>query len=157
MQNNQLDKEDLQILELLQRDAHMTHKEIGNRLHKSVTPIHVRVKRLEEEGYIKRYVAIVDPVKVGQGLTAFTQVQLKQHSQESLTVFKKEVIKLPEVLDCYHMSGSFDFLLRITIRDMNAYNDLLMFKLSKLPDVGNMQSHFVLSAAKHETAYPLGI
>jgi len=155
MLNNQLDKEDLQILELLQQDAHMTHKEIGKRLHKSVTPIHVRVKRLKEEGYIKRYVAIVDPAKVGQGLIAYTQVQLKEHSQQALSTFQKEVVKLPEVLECYHMSGIFDFLLRITIRDMNAYNEVLMTKLSKLPDVGNMQTFFVLSAAKQETAYPL--
>lgn len=155
MLNNQLDKEDLQILELLQQDAHMTHKEIGSRLHKSVSPINVRVKRLEAEGYIKRYVAIVDPVKIGRGLIVYTQVQVKEHSQQTLTAFQREAIKLPEVLECYHMSGSFDFLLRITIRDMNAYNDLLMSKLSKLPDVGNMQSFFVLSAAKQETAYPL--
>ena len=156
MQNNQLDKEDLVILNLLQQDARITHKEIGNKLHKSVTPIHVRVKRLEEEGYIKKYVALVDPVKVGRGLIAYTQVQLKEHSQEALAAFQREVVKLAEVLECYHMSGIFDFLLRITISDMNAYNELLMTKLSKLPDVGNMQSFFVLSAAKQETAYPVG-
>jgi Lrp/AsnC family leucine-responsive transcriptional regulator len=156
MLNNKLDKEDLMILEMLQEDARITHKQIGNRLHKSVTPIHVRVKRLEEEGYIKKYVAIVDPVKVGRGLIAYTQVQLKEHSQLALTSFQQEVIKLPEVLECCHMSGIFDFLLRIAISDMNAYNELLMTKLSKLPDVGNMQSFFVLSSAKQETAYPVG-
>lgn len=156
MQNNQLDKEDLVILNLLQQDARITHKEIGNRLHKSVTPIHVRVKRLEEEKYIRKYVAIVDPGKVGRGLIAYMQVQLKEHSQEALAAFQREVVKLPEVLECYHMSGIFDFLLRVAISDMNAYNELLMTKLSKLPDVGNMQSFFVLSATKQETAYPLG-
>lgn len=156
MLNNQLDKQDFEILDLLQRDARITHKEIGNRLHKSVTPIHVRVKRLEEEGYIKKYVAIVDPVKIGRGLVAYTQVQLKEHSQEALAGFQKEAIKLSEVLECYHMSGIFDFLLKIAISDMNAYNELLMTKLSKLPDVGNMQSFFVLSSAKQETAYPVG-
>lgn len=87
MLNNKLDKEDLVILEMLQEDARVTHKEIGNRLHKSVTPIHVRVKRLEEEGYIKKYVAIVDPAKVGRGLIAYTQVQLKEHSQAALASF----------------------------------------------------------------------
>jgi DNA-binding Lrp family transcriptional regulator len=155
MQNNQLDKEDIAILELLQRDAHMTHKEIGKRLHKSVTPIHLRIKRLEDEGYIRQYVAIVDPEKIGRGLIAYTHVQLKEHSLGALKSFQQEVIKLPEVMECYHMTGSFDFLLRIAIRDMNEYNALLMTRLSDLPDVGNMQSFFVLSSAKKETAYPV--
>lgn len=157
MLNNQLDKEDMHILNLLQQDGHMTHKEIACRLHKSVTPIHVRVKRLEEEGYIKRYVAIVDAVKIGCGLISYTHVLLKEHSQQALSAFQDAAVNLPEVLECYHMTGNFDFLLRIAIRDMNAYNELLMSKLSKLPDVGNIQSFFVLSAAKQETAYPVSM
>ncbi|MDN3548953.1 Lrp/AsnC family transcriptional regulator [Mucilaginibacter aquaedulcis] len=155
MQNKQLDKADLKILELLQQDGRMTHKEIGYRLSKSVTPVHTRIKRLEDEGYIKGYVALVDAKKVGRGLIGYTQVYLKEHSQEALSAFQREVVKFPEVLECYHMTGVFDFLLRIAISDMDAYNVLLMTKLSKLPDVGNMQSFFVLSAAKEETAYPV--
>jgi Lrp/AsnC family leucine-responsive transcriptional regulator len=155
MQNNQLDETDIAILKLVQQDAHMTHKELALRLHKSVTPVHIRVKRLEDEGYIKRYVAIVEPKKIGRGLIAYTQVQLKEHSQDALLGFKDEVIKLVEVMECYHMTGAFDFLLRIAISDMNEYNELLMKKLSKLPDVGMMQSFFVMSEAKNETAYPI--
>lgn len=155
MINNKLDPTDKGILSLLQGDARLTHKELGDRLHKTVTPIHVRVRRLEEEGYIKRYAAIVNPKKIGRGLIAYTQVQLKQHSQESLKNFQIEAIKLSEIMECYHMTGAFDFLLRIAISDMDEYNLLVMNKLSKLPDVGMMQSFFVMSEAKNETAYPL--
>jgi Lrp/AsnC family leucine-responsive transcriptional regulator len=155
MQNYQLDNTDIGILELLQQDGRLTHKELAHRLNKSVTPIHIRVKRLQDEGYIKRYTVIVDPKKIGRNLIAYTQVQLKEHSQKALVSFQQEVIKLAEVMECYHMTGAFDFLLRIAISDMNEYNQLLMEKLSKLPDVGVMQSFFVMSEAKHETAYEI--
>ncbi len=156
MINNALDDTDFGILALLQKDSRITHKEIAARLNKSVTPIHVRIKRLQDEGYIKHYTAILDHKKIGLGLIAYTQVQIKQHSHEGLMAFQTEVVKLKEVMECSHMTGSFDFLLRIAIRDMEEYNDLVMNKLSKLPDVGMMQSFFVMSETKHETAYPLG-
>lgn len=155
MINNILDQTDKGILELLQVDARLTHKELGHRLHKTVTPIHLRVKRLEEDGYIKRYAAIIDPKKIGRSLIAYTQVQLKQHSQGSLQNFQLEVVKLTEVMECYHMTGAFDFLLKIAIADMDEYNHLVMDKLSRLPDVGMMQSFFVMSEAKNETAYTM--
>jgi DNA-binding Lrp family transcriptional regulator len=150
-----LDPTDIGILRLLQQDARLSHKEIGACLHKTITPIHARIKRLEEEGYIKRYAAIVNPKKIGRKLIAYTQVQLKQHAQESLLAFQDEVIKFGEVMECYHMTGAFDFLLRIAIADMEEYNQLVMNKLSKLPDVGMMQSFFVMSEAKNETAFDL--
>ncbi|MDB5116767.1 MAG: winged helix-turn-helix transcriptional regulator [Mucilaginibacter sp.] len=155
MIKNELDQTDIGILQLLQNDARLTHKELAHRLHKTVTPIHLRVRKLQEEGYIKRYAAIVDPKKIGRGLIAYTQVQLKQHSQESLLAFQAEIIKLSEVMECYHMTGAFDFLLRIAISDMDEYNQLVMTKLSNMPDVGMMQSFFVMSEAKNESAYTL--
>jgi Lrp/AsnC family leucine-responsive transcriptional regulator len=150
-----LDQTDLGILKLLQEDSRLTHKEIAYRLHKTITPIHARVRRLQDEGYIKRYTALVDPKKIGRGLMAYTQVGLKEHSQKTLKTFMEEVVKLPEVMECYHMTGNFDFLLRIAVKDMDEYNRLLMEKLSNLPDVGTMESLFVMSEAKHETAYQL--
>jgi DNA-binding Lrp family transcriptional regulator len=152
---NKLDAVDLGILQLLQNDARLSHKELAYKLNKSVTPIHVRIRRLQKDGYIKRYATILDPKKIGRGLIAFTQVQLKEHSQDTLLAFQREVVKLSEVMECYHMTGAFDFLLKIAISDMNEYNDVLMNKLSKLPDVGMMQSFFVMSEAKNETAYAL--
>lgn len=151
-----LDKTDLGILRLLEQDARLTHKEIAHLLHKTITPIHARIRRLQEEGYIQRYTAIINHKKVGKGLIAYTQVHVRVHSQESLMAFMEEVIKLPEVLECYHMTGAFDFLLRLAIKDMDEYNEVLIKKLSKLPDVGNMQSFFVMSEAKKETGYMFG-
>jgi Lrp/AsnC family leucine-responsive transcriptional regulator len=150
-----LDQTDLEILKLLQQDARLSHKEIGHQVHKSITPIHARINRLQEEGYIKSFTAILDPKKIGRGLIGYIQVQLDKHSAESLTMFMEEVVKLVEVMECYHMTGAFDFLLRIAIKDIDEYNTLLMTKLANLPGVGNMQSFFVMSEAKHETAYVL--
>jgi len=155
MINKELDEVDRSILILLQKDARIFHKDIAEKLHKSVTSIHTRIRNLETEGYIKRYTIIVDHKKIGRGLIAYTQVTIKEHSQESLSAFQREAVKLKEVMDCCHMTGDFDFLLRIAIRDMDEYNDVLMNKLAKLPDVGKMQSFFVMSEAKHETAYAL--
>jgi len=151
--NYKIDQTDKGILRLLQQDARLTHKEIAARVNKSVTPIHVRIRRLEDEGYIKRYTAVIDPLKIGKGLIGFTQIQLKEHSQESILAFQREVVKLGEVMECYHMTGAFDFLLKIAIEDINEYNDLLMEKLSRLPHVGNLQSFFAMSVAKNETAF----
>jgi Lrp/AsnC family leucine-responsive transcriptional regulator len=155
MINNKPDETDIGILSLLQEDARLTHKELAHRLHKGMTPIHIRVKRLQDEGYIRKYTAIIDPKKVGRGLIGYVQVQLVRHSEESITSFMKEAVKLAEVMECYHMTGSFDFLLRIAIKDMDEYNTLLMKKLANLPGVGMMQSFFVMSEAKYETAYHL--
>jgi len=146
----------LGILNLLQKDATITHKAIAHKLNISLTPVHVRVKRLEDEGYIKRYVAILDHKKVNRGLIAYTQVQVKPHAEENLIAFLDEVIKLDEVLECSHLTGKFDFLLKIAVKDMDEYNYLLRNKLARLPKVDNMESFFVMSQAKQETGVKLG-
>jgi Lrp/AsnC family leucine-responsive transcriptional regulator len=150
-----LDDIDNSILKLLQEDARLSNKQLAHKLHRSPNPVYLRVKRLQDEGYIKRYTVIVDPKKIGIQLIAYTQVQIKPHAEENLTAFCNEVVKLKEVMECSHLTGKFDFLLKIAVRDMNEYNDLLMNKLAKLPKVDNMESLFVMSEAKHETAYAL--
>lgn len=150
-----LDATDVNILKLLQRNARLTIKQLSIELKRSHTPIFERVKRLEEKGYIKRYVAILDRKMIDKNLVAFTHVQLKEHSQEILSSFESEVIKFAEVMECYHMTGAFDFILKIAIKDMDAYHQFLMGKLSKLPNIGTLQSLFVMSEAKNETAYEL--
>jgi Lrp/AsnC family leucine-responsive transcriptional regulator len=155
MIKNQLDDIDIRILELLQKDARITHKAIAATLNISVTPVHVRIKRLEEEGYIQKYVAIVDPKKVDLSLIAYTQVQVKPHTQENLYAFKVEAVKIREVMECSHLTGKFDFLLKIAVKDMDEYNHLLTEVLSKLPKVDYMESLFVLSQPKNETAVPI--
>lgn len=156
MINNTLDETDFGILNLLQTDSRIFYKDIAVKLHKSVTAIHTRVRNLENLGYIKNYTINVDHKKIGRGLIVYTQVWIEKHSQEGLAAFQEAVVKLNEVTECSQMTGSFDFLLRIAIRDMEEYDVLYNTKLSKLPNVGNLQSFFVMSSAKHETAYWAG-
>jgi Lrp/AsnC family leucine-responsive transcriptional regulator len=152
-----LDSIDLRILQLLQHDARLTNKEVADKIGKSVTPVYERIKRLEEEGYIMRYVALLNKELIGKHLTAFTTVQLKEHSASALRGFEKEVIKFPEVMECYHLTGRFDFLLKMAIKDMKEYNDLLMGKLAMLANVGGLETFFVLGEGKKETAYALDV
>ncbi|MFZ9386745.1 MAG: Lrp/AsnC family transcriptional regulator [Chitinophagaceae bacterium] len=150
-----LDRTDIRILELLQSDALITHKELADKLGKTVTPVYERVRRLEREGFITRYCAIVDKNKIGRTLVAFTNVQLKQHAQQILIGFEKAIVKFPEVMECYHMTGVYDYLLKIVVEDMASYQDFIVNKLAKLTDIGTVQSSFVMTEVKHETAYKI--
>lgn len=150
-----LDKTDVQILELLQSDALLTNKELADKLGKTVTPVYERIRRLENEGYIARYCAIVDKNKVGKNLVAFTNVQLRQHAQSILLSFEKAIVKFEEVMECYHMTGMYDYLLKVVVTDMNEYQSFIVNKLAKLADIGTVQSSFVMTEVKHETAYKI--
>ncbi|WP_183568392.1 Lrp/AsnC family transcriptional regulator [Mucilaginibacter sp. SP1R1] len=152
-----LDSTDISILKLLQENARFTNKEIAEKLNKTATPIFRRIKRLEEEGYIKNYVAVLDPKKIDRGLMAFTHVQVKDHSKGSLKIFEKAIIQLPEVLECYHMSGVYDFILRVAVRDLEAYHNFLMNRLFNIIEVGSVQSTFVMKECKHEAAFPIAV
>jgi DNA-binding Lrp family transcriptional regulator len=150
-----LDQADRKILWYLQYDARLTNKEIADKLGKSVTPVYERIRRLEREGYIRRYVALLDRQKVGISLLAYTNVQLKEHSYQMLKAFEKAVVKLEEVMECNHMTGSYDYLLKIGVRDMQEYQDFIINKLSRLANIGTVQSSFVMTEIKHETAFHL--
>lgn len=150
-----IDPIDIEILRLLQADATLTNKEISFRLHRSVATVHERVKRLKREGYIKKMVAILDRKKINQGLIAFSQVLLNDHAAETLAGFEREVAKFTEVMECFQMTGTFDFILRIATTDMDAYHLFYRNKLATLPNIRSVQSFFVLSETKSETAYPL--
>lgn len=150
-----LDPTDLEILRLLQTDATLTNKELAFKLNKSIATVHERIKKLKEQGYIKRIVAILDRKKINKGLIAFSQVHLKEHTAETLVKFEQEVSKFSEVMECYQMTGAFDFILRIATSDMDAYHLFLRNKLATLPDISTVQSFFVLSETKSDTAYPL--
>lgn len=149
-----LDSTDIAILRMLQENADLTHKEIAAQLYKSVATVHDRVKRLKETGYIKRIVALVDRKKINKGLIAFSQVLLHDHGAATLTAFETEVVKFPEVMECFQMSGAFDFILRVATADMDAYH-VFYRKLATLPNIATVQSFFVLSETKSDTAYPL--
>ncbi|MCO4292859.1 Lrp/AsnC family transcriptional regulator [Solitalea sp. MAHUQ-68] len=151
----ELDQVDIEILKLLQKDASLTNKELAFHLRKSIATIHDRVRRLHEKGVIKRTVAILDRKKINRKLVTFSHVLLNAHTASTLHQFEQEVIKFPEVMECLQMSGSFDFILRIATTDMDAYHDFYRNKLAMLPNITTVQSFFVLSEAKSDTAYPL--
>ncbi|MGF7231342.1 Lrp/AsnC family transcriptional regulator [Arachidicoccus sp.] len=155
MNNGELDEIDKEILKLMQVDATLTNKEIADKVHKSTAAIHERIKRLKSDGMIKSIVAIIDRKKVNIGLLAFSQVLLNNHTTQTLEKFEQEVIKLPEVLECFQMTGTFDFILRVATRDMDDYHNFYRNKLGKLPNITTVQSFFVLSEAKSDTAYLL--
>jgi Lrp/AsnC family leucine-responsive transcriptional regulator len=152
---NKLDETDIRILQILQDNARLTNKEIGIRLNKSASAINDRVRRMQEQGFIKKYVAILDHKKIDRGLIAFTHVQLRDHSKETLNYFESEIVKLPEVLECYHMSGQYDFILRVAVKDLDAYHLFLMNHLFETVPLGSLQSTFVMKEAKAEMVYPI--
>jgi Lrp/AsnC family leucine-responsive transcriptional regulator len=152
-----LDHDDLRILQLLQHDARLTNKEIADKIGKSVSPVYERIRRLEQEGFIKQYVAVLDKRKIDKTLTAYTHVQLKDHADHMMKTFEKEVIRIPEVMECYHMTGQFDYLLKVALRDMDEYYSFIIQSIARLPNVGTLQSFFVLFEAKKETAYRIAV
>ncbi len=155
MQTGELDETDWQILRILQQDASLTNKEIAYALNKSVATIHERIRRLKEQGYVTKVVALLDRKKINKGLIAFSQVLLSDHTAQTLAAFEKEVARFPEVMECFQMTGTFDFVLRIATSDMDAYHDFYRNKLATLPNITTVQSFFVLSETKSVTAYPI--
>ncbi|MCZ4244180.1 Lrp/AsnC family transcriptional regulator [Pedobacter punctiformis] len=155
MIHGDLDHTDTEILKILQQDASLTNKEIAIKLHKSIATIHERIRRLKEQGFIKRIVAILDRKKINKSLIAFSHVLLKEHTANTLIEFETEVSKFAEVMECLQMTGAHDFILRIATKDMDAYHEFLRNKLATLPNITTVQSYFVLSEPKNETAYPI--
>lgn len=149
-----LDPIDRNILQLLQEDAFLTTKEIAAQVNMSTTPVFERVKRLERDGYILRYTALLDRRKVGLPMLVFCDVSLKEHNRDYLLRFEQEVAGLPEVLECHHTAGAFDYLLKVVVSDMEGYQQFLKDKLAALENIGRVQSHFVMTEVKHSTILP---
>lgn len=143
-----LDSKDLSILALLQQNARMTVKEIADKIHLSTTPVHERIKRMETNGVIKQYATLVDYAKVKKGLIAICYVKLKEHSKTAGTKFIKAINAMTEVIECYTISGEFDFMLKVVTEDMNAYHDFHVNKLSSVENMGHVQSVFVMGVIK---------
>jgi DNA-binding Lrp family transcriptional regulator len=148
--NNELllDATDLKILALLQQNARITVKEISDKVHLSTTPVHERIKRLETNGVIKQYATLVDHSKVKKGLMVICYVSLKEHSKNAGTKFIKHILALNEVIECYNISGEFDFMLKVVAENMDAYYDFHVNKLSQSENIGNVQSVFVMGVIK---------
>ncbi len=145
-----LDKTDLQILRVLQQNAKLTTKELAELVNLSTTPVFERQKRLERQGFIRKYVAIVDAVKMGLGFVVFCNVKLRQMNHDIAKEFEKSIVEFPEVTECYNTSGNFDFLLKIHVKDMAQYREFLLNKLGTISSLGSIESTFVMSEVKHE-------
>jgi Lrp/AsnC family transcriptional regulator, leucine-responsive regulatory protein len=143
-----LDKTDIEILRLLQQNAKMTVKEISDHVHLSTSPVHERIKRLEQSGVIKQYATLVDHTKVKKGLMVICYVSLKQHDKNAGTKFIAYINKLNEVIECYNISGEFDFMLKVVAENMNDYYDFHVNKLSQSENIGHVQSVFVMGIIK---------
>jgi DNA-binding Lrp family transcriptional regulator len=143
-----LDAKDLAILRLLQQNARMSVKEISESVQLSTTPVHERIKRLEASGVIKQYATLIDGAKINKGLMVICYVSLNQHSKKSGTQFIKLINELPEVVECYSISGEFDFMLKIVAADMNSYYNFHVNKLSQAENIGQVQSVFIMGVVK---------
>jgi DNA-binding Lrp family transcriptional regulator len=150
-----LDEIDLQILRVLQSDGRTSNAELARQIGLTATPTLERVKRLEREGVIRRYTAQIDPASLGKGLVIFASVSLAMHDAENVEQFEAAVKRVPAVLECHHVTGEADFLVKIVVSDTREYERLLLQHLTKLPGVRQIRSSVVLSTLKDETCIPI--
>ena len=143
-----IDSKDLSILALLQQNARITVKEISEKIHLSTTPVHERIKRMENDGIIKQYVTLVDHSKVKRGLMVICYVSLKAHSKNAGTKFINAINEMNEIIECYSISGEFDFMLKVVEKNMDSYYNFHVNKLSQIENIGNVQSVFVMGVIK---------
>jgi len=146
---DKLDKVDTQLLQLLGENAKLTIKELADRVNLSHTPVFERVKRLELNGYIKKYIALIDAEKLNYGLVVFCNIKLKQHDKRIGHEFVADILRLGEVVECYNISGDFDFLLKVYAKDMKHYQDFVFNKLGSVKSIGSTHSTFVMSETKN--------
>jgi Lrp/AsnC family leucine-responsive transcriptional regulator len=146
-----LDSLDRKILQLLEQNARITNKELASQLELSITPVFERVKKLERRGYIKKYVAVLDHEKLNKGMVVFLHIKMQAHNHESIARLMAEAQKLDEVMECYHVTGDNDFLMKVLMPDMKAYEEFVLNKLTKISGIGNINSSIVMSTVKQKT------
>jgi len=144
-----VDNIDLQILNILHNDSNVTTKELAQMVNLSASPVFERVKRLEKKGYIKKYIAILDAEKLNQGFTVFCNIKLKLHDRSIGHRFVSDIMEIDEIVECYNISGDYDFLLKVTVRDMKHYQDFVFNKLGSVDSIGSTHSTFVMAEIKN--------
>ena len=146
------DKTDIKLLGFLQKDSKQTNKELSNKLNLSVTAVYERIKKLEREGVISSYVALVNKTVIDKDFVAFCHIKLIKHAQEYVVKFEREVANLEEVVECYHISGDYDYLLKVMVSDMADFREFMVNKLTSINHIGSTHSMFVINEVKHTTA-----
>ena len=139
----------------LQKDAKLTTKELAAKVNLSLSPTFERQKRLEREGYIQRYVAVVDPIKVGNGIMVLCNVRMKHHSKEFSRQFTSVIAGIDEVVECFNTSGDYDYMLKIYAKDMRHYQEFILGTLGDLDCIGSLHSIFVIGEVKNTLAVPI--
>ena len=148
----QLDAIDKKLLHFLQIDSKQTNKELSGKLNLSVTAVYERIKKLEREGVISKYVTLIDKKSVDRSFVTFCSIKLSQHTKDYVVQFEKEVRQLEEVLECYHISGDYDYLLKVIVADMDEFREFMVKKLTTISHIGSTHSAFMISEVKHTTA-----
>ncbi len=151
----QLDVIDQKLINLLQSDSKQTTKQLSLQLNLSVTAVYERIKKLEKAQVITKYVALINKNKIEKSFLIFCHIKLIQHTKEYLSTFEKEVLQLPEVSECFHVSGDYDYILKIYAKDMEAYRDFMVTKLTTLKYIGSTHSTFTIGEVKNTTAIAL--
>jgi len=146
---------DKKLLKLIQEDSSQTNKALSIKLNLSVTAVYERIKKLEKEGVISKYVALVQKEKAHKAFVVFCHIKLLQHTQDYVIKFENEVRYLAEVLECYHISGEYDYLLKVIVSDMEAFREFMVNKLTTISHIGSTHSMFVINEVKHTTAIPI--
>ena len=155
MPTSQIDDIDVRILDALQRDARLTVEQIGQKAGLSASPAARRVRLLEQSGVIRGYVAVLDQEKIGLPISVFASIKLERQREEELDRFQAAVARWPEIVECYLMTGQRDYLLRIVVKDLPAYEAFLKQKLTRLEGVASIESSFALGQVKHSNVLPL--
>jgi Lrp/AsnC family transcriptional regulator, leucine-responsive regulatory protein len=150
---NSFDAIDKKLLLLLQNNCKLTHKELSDQLNLSVTAVYERIKKLEREKVIDQYVALLNRKKINKGFVVFCHVKLMQHTKEYVLHFEKEVVALEEVLECFHVSGDYDYILKICMENMEEYREFMVTKLTSLKYIGSTHSTFMIGEVKNTTAF----
>lgn len=145
-----LDAVDMEILRALQKNARLTTKELAAMVNLSTTPVFERVKRLEQRGYVKGYVAVLDAEKLGRGFVVFSSVKMRRIGREIAEDFARVVRSIPEVTECYNISGSYDYLLKIHAPNMKYYQEFVLNILGNIDHLGSLESTFVMDEIKHD-------
>ena len=157
MTDELLDRIDIQILRELQKDAKLTTKELASKVNLSPSPVFERQKRLEKEGYIRRYVAVVDPIKAGNGIMVLCNVSLKHHSKEFSRQFTSVIADIEQVVECFNTSGDYDYQLKIYARSMQDYQKFVLDTLGDLECIGSLHSIFVIGEVKNTLSVPINL
>ncbi|MFC1502372.1 Lrp/AsnC family transcriptional regulator [bacterium] len=153
--NNTLDDIDRKILDILQENGRITNAQLAKEAGISPPPMLDRVRKLEKNGYIRKYVALADPKKLNRGTMAFVAISLSLHRRDAIQEFVEKIQQIPEVLECYHLTGETDYLLKIAIEDMDAYEQFLLQKLTRFSGISKIKTSFILSTLKQETKIPV--